>query len=152
MRTLVFAAVLLTAASACHKNVTVVKAIVCTDPCCAGDPSSIDCAENLNLQCTQADVACAGGRPYGCMQGDFFLSPLTTCEIEAGTDAGADAPAESSGGAQEVPDGNGDFIVLADAGAGDGSTEGLDGGTGLDVDVVDADADASDGDAGDFGD
>lgn len=88
------------ACSACSSE-AVQKAAGCSDPCCAGDSTHVDCAEHPSLSCTESGDPCTA-RSYGCVNGTFYLkapaSPPATCTAaEGGEDAPSDAAASDEG-------------------------------------------------------
>jgi hypothetical protein len=72
----------------------------CADPCCSGNASGIDCAENPELACTESGDACTANE-YGCTGGEYYYRAPASC---TGGDAGGDAnsQADSSEAAADV--------------------------------------------------
>jgi hypothetical protein len=84
------ALVALAASAACHSQ-KVVPALKCADPCCEGQVTNVDCAENPDLSCLEDADPCVA-RVYGCTDGSYYLTypdvTPSTCVDDAAAGAG----------------------------------------------------------------
>jgi len=79
----------LAVSAGCHTT-TVVPAIRCADPCCEGQLSNIDCAENPNVACIEDADPCVA-RVYGCTDGSYYVTYSDVAPSSCGDDAAAGA-------------------------------------------------------------
>ncbi len=102
------------ALAACSSNPVVQPAKECPDPCCGGNPSSVDCAEHPTLTC-QEDAALCSARVYGCTNGSYFIraaSPLPAGCAEPDAEADANLLGDVSLIGSEDADGAGDAALI----------------------------------------
>jgi hypothetical protein len=122
---ILFVAALVGSVYAC-KSQPVVSADRCSEPCCGGDPSRVDCGETPAIACIESGDPCTA-QTYGCVGGQFFQRPQATLPAScAATDSAVDGTTAES-------DGNGTF------GQGPGPDA-----TNADLDAMDAGLDAAD--------
>ncbi len=71
---------------ACSDKPVVEPAKQCSNPCCDGPASGVDCAENPNLSCVEDADPCVA-RTYGCSNGVVFVmgpsQVATACSVDA---------------------------------------------------------------------
>ncbi|HEX3772517.1 MAG TPA: hypothetical protein VHV30_16680 [Polyangiaceae bacterium] len=131
--------------ASCHSDEVVVTPPECSDPCCGGDPFTIDCAENPTLTCMTAGDPCTA-QEYGCMNGMAYTKAAATCSADGSMEQDA---AESEGAVFQTDDGGGTFGGDDGADSGDSDaaagTDGASAESGIGSDGGDASADASDG-------
>jgi hypothetical protein len=76
--------------AACSSQQEVQKAIGCSDPCCAGNATLLDCGESQDLSCVASGDPCTA-LAYGCVKGMFFQRAQSALPATCAGDAGADA-------------------------------------------------------------
>jgi len=138
---ILFVGALVASIYAC-KSQTVVPAAHCSDPCCGGDPSRIDCGETPAIACLESGDPCTA-QAFGCKGGVFFQVPQATLPASCpATDGAADVTTtepDASTGTFDQTDG-----AAADAAPDvgpDATDAGLDA-TNVAIDAADAGLDA----------
>jgi len=114
MRSLTLLVSTLTVLVACSSSSSqpVQKASTCTDRCCGGDPTRLDCGESVDVTCTVSGDPCT---VFGCTGGGFFKHPQTSpsCNADSGLDASMGADVSSSGDAAPAADATSEATVDA---------------------------------------
>jgi hypothetical protein len=87
---------LLALLAACHTE-QVEKAASCSDPCCGGNATLIDCGETPGISCVESGDPCEA-MAFGCSaEGVFFEMPQATLPAScSAVDSGADATTAAS--------------------------------------------------------
>jgi hypothetical protein len=122
---ILFVAALVGSVYAC-KSQTVVSADRCSDPCCGGDPSRVDCGETPAVACIESGDPCTA-QAFGCVGGVFFQRPQATLPAScSATDSAVDGTtAESDGNTGTFGQGPGLDATNADLDALDAGLDAL---------------------------
>lgn len=78
--------------SSCSHAPSVLAPIECSEPCCGGDPTRVDCGNSPNLSCRADADPYSCEPPYGCVDGGFYPRVIPTCD--AGSSNAGDAAGE----------------------------------------------------------
>jgi hypothetical protein len=93
MRPLALLASTLAIFAACSSQ-QVQKAATCSDPCCGGVPSRLDCSESPDVTCPVGGDPCAA-EAFGCSSGMFFMQPQASLPATCASDSGLDGTVET---------------------------------------------------------
>jgi hypothetical protein len=74
--------------TACHGTTQIEPAKQCADPCCSGNASGIDCAQNPNLSCMEDADPCTA-LAYGCNGGMYYATSPSHVPIGCANDGSA---------------------------------------------------------------
>lgn len=121
---------LLAVLAACHTE-HVEGAATCSDPCCGGNATLIDCGETPGISCVESGDPCEA-MAFGCSaEGVFFEMPQATlpasCSaVDSGADATTTPASDATTGLFGMTDGGDDATEEggAEAAAGEGGADG----------------------------